>query len=101
MGGADEVGVPNEVWPKVDVDPNAGCPKAGVVFVPKPVCPNPEAGFGASFCESDEGVSILAWFQFENAPNPVPMIEEPKADVVGVEEGWVMAVPNKPSWPFS
>jgi len=101
MGEADEVGVPNDVWPKVDVDPNAGCPKAGVIFVPKPVCPNAEAGFRASFCESGEGVSSLAWFQFENAPNPVLMIEEPKADVVGVEEGWVIVVSNKPPWPFS
>ena len=59
MGAADDVGVPNEGWPKVDDDPNAGSPKAGV-FVPKPVCPNPEAGFGASSCESDEGVSSSA-----------------------------------------
>ena len=44
----DDVGVPNEVWPNVDVDPNAGCPKAGAGFVPKLVCPNPEAGFGSS-----------------------------------------------------
>jgi len=60
MGEATEVGVPNEVWPKVDVDPNAGCPKAGVVFVPKLVCPNPRAGLGSSFCESGEDVSSLA-----------------------------------------
>lgn len=47
MRGADGVGGPNEVWPKVD--PNAGCPKAGVVLAPKPVCPKPVAGFGACF----------------------------------------------------
>lgn len=43
MREADDVGGPNEVWPMVD--PNAGCPKAGVAFAPKPVCPNPVAGF--------------------------------------------------------
>lgn len=47
MRGAEDVDGPNEVWPKVD--PNAGCPNAGVVFAPKPVCPNPVAGFGAFF----------------------------------------------------
>jgi hypothetical protein len=36
----DDVGVPNEVWPKVDADPNVGCPKLGVGFDPKPVFPN-------------------------------------------------------------
>lgn len=57
----DDAGVPGVVWPKVDVDPNAGCPKVGAAFVPKPVCPNTEAGFGASFCAFDgEGVSGLA-----------------------------------------
>lgn len=55
----DDAGVPKEVWPKVDVDPNAGCPKAGVAFVPKPVCPNPDAGFGVSFCALGEGLSGL------------------------------------------
>lgn len=43
----------------------------------------------------------MAWFQFENAPNPVLTTEEPKAGVVGVEDGWVAVVPNKPPWPFS
>jgi hypothetical protein len=96
MGEADDVGVPNEVWPKVDVDPNAGCPKVGVDLVPKPVWPNPEAGFGASCCGfDDEGVSSLAWFQFEKAPDPGLIVEEPKADVVGVEDGWVTVAPNK------
>lgn len=94
----DGVGVPNEVWTRVDVDPNAGCPKAGVDFVPKPVCTDPEAGFREPFCVSDgEDVSSLAWFQLENAPKPGLTVEEPKADV---EEGWVAVTPNKPPWSF-
>jgi hypothetical protein len=98
---ADDVGVPNEVWPNVDVNPNAGCPKAEVGFAPKLVCPNPEAGFGSSCWAFDgEGVSSFAWFQFENAPKPGLMVEEPKADVVGVEVGCDATTPNSPSWPF-
>lgn len=70
-------------------------------MVPKPVCPNPEAGFGASCCGLGvEGASSLTWFQFENAPNPGLMVEEPKVDVVGVEEGWVTEAPNEPPRPF-
>jgi len=85
----------------VDVDPNAGCPKAGVDFVPKPVCPKPEAGFGTSCCEfSGEGESGLAWFQLEKAPNPGLMVDEPKAGVVGVTDGWFTEEPNNPLWPF-
>lgn len=83
---------------KLDVDPNAGCPKAGVDFGPKPVCPNPEAELGASSCEvDDEDVSGLAWFQLENAPKPGLTVEELKA---GVEEGWITGIPNKPPWSF-
>lgn len=81
----DGVDVPNEAWTKDDVEPNPGCPKAGVDFVPKLVCPNSEAGLGASFCVFDgERASSWAWFQLENAPKPELMVEEPK---VGVEGG--------------
>lgn len=101
MVGVDDVGVSNEGWPRAGDDPNAGSPKPGVVFVPNPVCPNPEAGFGVSFRESDEGMSSSAWFQFENALKPGLMTVEPNADVVGVEEGWVVVAPNKLPWSFS
>lgn len=60
-GEADDVGVSNEAWPKVGVDPNPGCPKVGVDFIPRPVCPNPGAGFGLSCCGFDgDDVSGLA-----------------------------------------
>lgn len=42
----------------------------------------------------------MAWFQFENAPKPGLMVEEPKADVVGVEVGCDATTPNNPPWPF-
>jgi hypothetical protein len=96
----DEAGDSNEICPKVDVDvdPNAGCPKAGVAFVPKPVWPNPKAGFGVSFGPfGGEGSSSLALFQLENAPKPGLIVGEPKT---GAEDGWVATLLNKLPWIF-